>query len=484
VAPSLQRCARVQDPRVSTDGIVEAIRGSVLEIGFPDALPAIRDALEIDGPAGQPVVAEVQSHEDARTVRAVALEATSGLRRGARARATGGPIAVPVGDAVLGRLLNVLGQATDGGPPIAGEVPRAPIHRASPPLVDQTGKREMLETGIKVIDLLAPLVRGGKAGMFGGAGVGKTVLVMELIRSTAEKQQGISVFAGIGERSREGEELLADMRRSGVITRTALVFGQMNEPPGARWRVGLTALTIAEEFRDHAHRDVLLLMDNVFRFVQAGSEISGLLGRYPSRVGYQPTLATEIADLEERITSVAGAAVTSIQAVYVPADDFTDPAVAELFRHLDSSVVLSRAMAAEGMYPAIDPLASGSVLLDPLVVGAEHYRTADEVRRTIARYRELADVIALLGVEELGAADRLAVRRARRLQRFLTQPFKVTEAFTGSAGASVARADTIAGCRAILDGACDEWAESSLYMVGTLEDARKKEETAAAGVTQ
>ncbi len=462
--------------RTSRDGIVEAVRGSVLDVSFREGgLPALDEALEIDGSDGRPFVAEVQSHADPETVRAVALAATGGLRRGARARRRGGPIAVPVGEAVLGRVLNVLGEAIDGGAPIDGTVPRAPIHRASPPIKDQSAKREVLETGIKVIDLLAPLVRGGKAGMFGGAGVGKTVLVMELIRSTAENQRGLSVFAGIGERSREGEELLADMRRSGVIARTALVFGQMNEPPGARWRVGLTALTIAEQFRDEGHRDVLLLMDNVFRFVQAGSEISGLLGRYPSRVGYQPTLATEIADLEERITSVAGAAVTSIQAVYVPADDFTDPAVAELFRHLDSSVVLSRSMAAEGMYPAIDPLASGSVLLDPLVVGEEHYAIAEEVRRTIARYRELADVIALLGVEELGAADRLVVKRARRLQRFLTQPFKVTEAFTGSAGASVPLTATIAACRSILAGECDEWAESSLYMVGTLEDARTKE---------
>jgi len=458
------------------DGIVEAIRGSVLDVSFGDGiLPFLTEALEIEGIEGRRLVAEVQSHADPRTVRAVALAATSGLRRGARARRRGEPIAVPVGEAVLGRVLNVLGEAIDGGAPIDETVARAPIHRSSPSMKDQSARREMLETGIKVIDLLAPLVRGGKAGMFGGAGVGKTVLVMELIRSTAENQGGLSVFAGIGERSREGEELLADMRSSGVIARTALVFGQMNEPPGARWRVGLTALTIAEQFRDQGHRDVLLLMDNVFRFVQAGSEISGLLGRYPSRVGYQPTLATEIADLEERITSVAGAAVTSIQAVYVPADDFTDPAVAELFRHLDSSVVLSRSMAAEGMYPAIDPLSSGSVLLDPLVVGEEHYTVAEEVRRTISRYRELADVIALLGVEELGAADRLVVKRARRLQRFLTQPFKVTEAFTGATGASVPLAATIAGCRAILAGACDEWAESSLYMVGTLDDARTKE---------
>jgi F-type H+-transporting ATPase subunit beta len=463
-------------------GCVEAIRGSVLDVWFPDGgLPSLTEALEIEGAEGRRLVAEVQTHVDPNTARAVALEATSGLRRGARVFRMGAPVSVPVGDAVLGRVLNVLGRAIDGGSPIDPAVPRVPIHRPSPSIEAQSAKRQMVETGIKVIDLLSPLVRGGKAGMFGGAGVGKTVLVMELIRSTAENQQGLSVFAGIGERSREGEELLSDMRRSGVLARTALVFGQMNEPPGARWRVGLTALAIAEQFRDQQHRDVLLLIDNVFRFVQAGSEISGLLGRYPSRVGYQPTLATEIAALEERIASVAGTAVTSIQAVYVPADDFTDPAVAELFRHLDSSVVLSRSLAAEGMYPAIDPLGSGSVLLDPLVVGPEHYATAEEVRETIARYRELADVIALLGIDELGAADRLVVKRARRLQRFLTQPFKVTEAFTGSAGASVPLAATISGCRAILSGDCDEWAESSLYMVGTLDDARIKESAAAGG---
>ena len=304
----------------------------------------------------------------------------------------------------------------------------------APTLAQQTSSRELFETGIKVIDLLAPIARGGKAAMFGGAGVGKTVLIMELIRTMVETYTGISVFAGIGERSREGHELLLEMRQSGVFDRTVLVFGQMNEPPGARWRVGLSALTIAEYFRDELGRDVLLLMDNVFRFVQAGSEVSGLLGRLPSRVGYQPTLATEIAELQQRITSVAGATVTAIQAVYVPADDFTDPAVAELFSHLDSAIVLSRQLAAEGMYPAIDPLASTSSLLDPLVVGDEHYRLAEEVRRAINHYIELQDVIALLGIEELSAADRLIVRRARRLQRFLTQPFMVTEAFTGKAG--------------------------------------------------
>jgi F-type H+-transporting ATPase subunit beta len=457
-------------------GVVETVRGSVIEMSFAaGALPALSEALEIEGPDERRLIAEVQSHAGPSLVRAVAMEGTSGLRRGASARRTGGPLSVPVGEPVLGRVLNVLGQPIDGGPPLPPDVARLAIHRSSPALAAQSGKRELLETGIKTIDLLSPLPRGGKAGMFGGAGVGKTVLVMELIRSTVERHQGISVFGGVGECSREGQELLADMRRSGVLARTALVFGQMNEPPGARWRVGLTALTVAEHFRDHEHRDVLLLIDNVFRFVQAGSEISGLLGRMPSRMGYQPTLATEIAELEERIASVAGAAITSIQAVYVPADDFTDPAVAEIFSHLESSVVLSRRMAAEGMYPAIDPLASGSVLLDPLVVGERHYRVAEAVRRNIAHYRDLEDVIALLGIEELGATDRQVVGRARRLQRFLTQPFKVTETFTGRPGAAVTLADTLAGCEAILEGQCDDWAEESLYMIGALADGRAKE---------
>jgi F-type H+/Na+-transporting ATPase subunit beta len=314
--------------------------------------------------------------------------------------------------------------------------------------------------------------------MFGGAGVGKTVLVMELIHAMVEKYRGISVFAGVGERSREGHELLTDMQGSGVLARTVLVYGQMNEPPGARWRVPLTALTIAEYFRDQKHQNVLLLMDNVFRFVQAGSELSSLLGRLPSRVGYQPTLATEVALLQERIASVAGAAVTAIQAVYVPADDFTDPAVTAISSHMDSIIMLSRTLAASGFYPAIDPLASSSVLLDPLVVGEEHYRIAERAREALARFKDLQDIIALLGVEELGASDRLIVKRARRLQRFLSQPFVVTEAFTGTPGRSVSRADTLAGCKAILDGAADDWAESSLYMIGNLEEARQKEAAA------
>jgi F-type H+/Na+-transporting ATPase subunit beta len=455
-------------------GRVVAIRGSVVDVAFDAGpLPALREAVELRCEA--PLLAEVELHLDARTVRTVAMQATSGLQRGVAVRRLGGPLSMPVGEAVLGRMIDVTGAPTDHGPPFAPGTPRWPIHRPAPPLASQLPGREVFETGVKVVDLLAPLARGGKAAMFGGAGVGKTVLIMELIRTMVQRYQGISVFAGVGERSREGHELLLEMRRSGVLDRTVLVFGQMNEPPGARWRVALAALTVAEHFRDGMGRNVLFLMDNVFRFVQAGSEVSGLLGRLPSRVGYQPTLATEIAELEERVASVAGAAITAIQAVYVPADDFTDPAVAEIFGHLDSSVVLSRGMAAQGVYPAVDPLASTSALLDPRVVGEEHARTADAVRATLAHHRELQDVIALLGMEELSAEDRTLVARARRLQRFLSQPFMVTEPFTGVPGRTVGLADTIAGCRAILDGACDGWAEASLYMVGTLADAAEKE---------
>lgn len=460
-------------------GTVVSVRGSVIDVRFAEGmLPAINEALEVGGDMA--LVAEVQAHLDERTVRAVAMQSTEGLCRGVPVRATGGAIPVPVGEAMLGRLVDVLGVPRDGGPPIAPETTRWPIHRPPPPLARQSGARTLLETGIKVIDLLAPLARGGKTGLFGGAGVGKTVLVTELIRTMVETYSGISVFAGVGERSREGHEMLLEMRRSGVLDRTVLVYGQMNEPPGARWRVGLSALTIAEYFRDEKKRDVLLLMDNVFRFVQAGGEISGLLGRLPSRVGYQPTLATEVADMEERIASIPGAAVSAIQAVYVPADDFTDPAVTALFNHFDGSVVLSRAMAAQAMYPAIDPLRSGSVLLDPNVVGEVHYRLAEDACAIIARYRDLQDIIALLGMDELSPADRRTVTRARRLQRFLTQPFRVTEAFTGEQGRTVPLAKTIEGCRAILDGAADNWAESSLYMVGDLDEARALEAKATA----
>ncbi len=469
-----------QDNRTGS-GQVVAVRGSVIDVRFPEsALPRLTDAIAVDVGQAAPLLAEVQMHLDSTRVRAVALANTSGLSRGATVTALGGPIAVPVGAPVLGRLLNVLGEPTDRGPPLPESVPRRPIHGPAPRLAEHRGGLEIFRTGMKVIDLLAPLVKGGKAAMFGGAGVGKTVLIMELIRTTVEQHAGISVFAGIGERSREGHELFLELQNSGVLARTALVFGQMNEPPGARWRVGLTALAIAEHFRDEAHENVLLLVDNVYRLVQAGGEVSGLLGRLPSRVGFQPTLASEVADFEQRIASVAGAATTSIQAVYVPADDFTDPAVAEIFTHLDSSIVLSRDLAAEGMYPAVDPLASASSLLDPRLVGERHFEIAQEVRKTIAHYRELQEIIALLGIEELSAADRTSVRRARRLMRFLTQPFLVTEAFTGKPGRTVTIDATLDGCHAILDGEADGWAESSLYMVGDLEDARRKEAAAKA----
>jgi F-type H+/Na+-transporting ATPase subunit beta len=465
----------------TAQGRVTAVHGSVIDVHFPAGdLPAIDDGIEIASGQGRPLIAEVHQHLDPATIRAVALVSTTGLTRGAKVRATGASIRVPVGDAVLGRLLNAVGEPADRGPPLPPNTEYRPIHAPAPAIDRLSAALEIFHTGIKVIDLLAPLVKGGKAAMFGGAGVGKTVLIMELIRTTVERHSGISVFAGIGERSREGHELLLELKQSGVLARTALVFGQMNEPPGARWRAGLTALAIAEHFRDVAHENVLLLIDNVYRLVQAGGEVSGLLGRLPSRVGYQPTLASEIAELEERIASVAGAAITSIQAVYVPADDFTDPAVAEIFSHLDSSIVLSRDMASEGMYPAVDPLASTSSLLDPRLVGEAHYRTAQDVRKTIAHYRDLQEIIALLGIEELSAADRQAVKRARRLMRFLTQPFMVTVAFTGKEGRAVELDDTLAGCRAILDGETDDWAESSLYMVGGLDEARQREHAGVA----
>jgi F-type H+-transporting ATPase subunit beta len=458
---------------------VLAIHGSVVDIGFPAGrLPDIAEAVIVGDDGESAITVEIQMHMDATTARGVALGNTSGLRRGVAARATGSPIRVPVGDGVLGRLLNAVGEPVDRGPAFPADIERRPIHGRAPQLVSQTGEMEVFSTGIKVIDLLSPLVKGGKAAMFGGAGVGKTVLIMELIRTTVERHSGTSVFGGIGERSREGHELLLELRDSDVLKRTALVFGQMNEPPGARWRTGLAALAIAEHFRDNQHENVLLLIDNVYRLVQAGGEVSGLLGRLPSRVGYQPTLAGEIAEFEERIASVSGAAITSIQAVYVPADDFTDPAVAEIFSHLDSSIVLSRDLASEGMYPAVDPLASTSNLLDPRLVGDEHYNVAQEVRKTIAHYRELQEIIALLGMEELSAADRTSVKRARRLMRFLTQPFLVTVAFTGKEGRTVETEETIAGAKAILDGETDDWNESSLFMVGDLDEAREKEKLA------
>jgi F-type H+-transporting ATPase subunit beta len=457
-------------------GTVHAVRGAVVDVVFAEGpLPPINAALVVERKENAALILEVHSHLDLTSLRAVAFQSTAGLARGVAVRATGMPVVVPVGDAVLGRLVDVVGHPQDDGPPLPADTPRRSIHARPPSLRVQTRTTEVFETGIKVIDLLTPMAQGGRAAMFGGAGVGTTVLVMELIRAMAEKYEGISVFAGVGERSREGHELLSEMQASGVLERTVLVYGQMNEPPGARWRAPLTALTISEYFRDQQQKNVLLLMDNVFRFVQAGAEVSSLLGRLPSRVGYQPTLASEVAGLQERIASVAGSAVTAIQAAYVPADDFTDPAVTTISSHMDCVIVLGRAQAAEGFYPAIDPLASSSTLLDPLVVGHAHYQTAEAVRQALARFRELTDIISLLGVEELSTQDRLIVKRARRLQRFLTQPFMVTEAFTGTPGTSVALRDTLNGCRAILEGAADDWAESSLYMVGTFADAREKE---------
>jgi F-type H+-transporting ATPase subunit beta len=460
-------------------GRIVAARGAVVEIAFDDGpLPALEQALTIAVGGEGMLVAEVQAHLDPRTVRALALQSTAGVKRGDPVQATGAPITVPVGSAVLGRLLDALGDVADGGPPLPTNVPRSPIHRSAPSLARGAAAPELFSTGVKAIDLMTPVVQGGKAAMFGGAGVGKTVLIMELIHAMVERYDGVCVFAGVGERLREGHEMRLEMMRSGLLERTALVYGQMNEPPGARWRAPMTALAIAERFRDEERRNVLLLMDNLFRFVQAGAEVSGLLGRLPSRVGYQPTLSSEVGALQERIASSAGVAMTAIQAVYVPADDFTDPAVTTIAAHVDSIVTLSRQMAAEGMYPAIDPIASSSVLLDPAIVGEQHARIAIEVRRAIEHYRGLADVIALLGVEELGAEDRRIVERARRLQRFLTQPFVSTEGFSGLPGRSVSVADTVAGCRAILEGECDGWRESSLYMVGTLEEARAKEKAA------
>ncbi|MCB1598837.1 MAG: F0F1 ATP synthase subunit beta [Rhodanobacteraceae bacterium] len=453
---------------------VISVRGPVLDLRIDGALPAIHEAVEIDS-GDSIVMTEVQAHLDEQRVRVIALQSTEGIARGTPARLTGAALKVPVGQAVLGRLLDVMGRTGDQRADLPADTPRRPIHRESPTLASQRGQPRVFSTGIKVLDLLAPLAQGGKSAMFGGAGVGKTVLVTELIRAMVSGYDGISVFAGVGERSREGHEMLHEMTQSGVLERTVLVYGQMNEPPGARWRVPLTALSVAEYFRDEESRNVLLLMDNVFRFVQAGAEVSGLLGRMPSRVGYQPTLESEVAHLQERIASVGKASVTAIEAVYVPADDFTDPAVSAISAHMDSTVVLSRQLAAEGIYPAIDPIATTSVLLDPLVVGVEHARVAGRLRELIEHYRELRDVIALLGVEELGREERLLVGRARRLQRFLTQPFFVASAYTGMPGRSVPVAETVAGCAAILAGECDAWDESSLYMIGNLDEARAKE---------
>ena len=455
-------------------GVVEAVRGSVIDVRFDGGVPPVYTALRTG--RDNAVVVEVVTHLDRTRARAIAITPTQNLARGAAVESMGGPLETPVGDATLGRVFNVLGEPTDRKDPPAG-VTRRSIHQAPAPLAERTTQAEIFATGIKAIDVLAPLERGGKAGLFGGAGVGKTVLIMELIHNTSGEHAGVSVFCGIGERSREGEELYRELDEVNVLDRAVLVFGQMNEQPGARFRVGHAALTIAEYFRDTAKKDVLLLIDNIFRFVQAGMEVSGLLGRLPSRLGYQPTLATELADLEERICSTRNASITSVQAVYVPADDFTDPAAVHTFGHLSASVVLSRDRASQGLYPAIDLLKSTSNMLTPTVVGRRHYEIAQQIRSTLAQYEEVKDIIAMLGLEELSQEDQRAVNRARRLERFFTQPFFVTEQFTGQDGRTVALEDALDGCEQILNDAFADESEQALYMIGGIDEARRQEST-------
>ncbi len=453
-------------------GRVIQITGPVVDIEFPPGgLPAIYSAVEVERPGPDPLVCEVQQHLGNNWVRTVAMTTTDGLARGTAVRDTGAPISVPVGAPTLGRVFNVLGHPIDG----QGPVDRArvlPIHRSAPPFDEQTTDVEVFETGLKVIDLICPFKKGGKVGIFGGAGVGKTVIIQELIRNVAQEHAGVSVFAGVGERSREGNDLIKEMTESGVLAKTAFVFGQMNEPPGARLRVGLSALTMAEYFRDEEGRDVLLFIDNIFRFTQAGSEVSALLGRMPSAVGYQPNLATEMAALQERITSTTKGSITSLQAVYVPADAYTDPAPATTFAHLDSTIRLERSIAELGIYPAVDPLTSTSRVLDPFVVGQEHYDVARETQRVLQRYRDLQDIIAILGIDELSEEDKATVARARRLQRFMSQPFFVAEVFTGRPGIYVPIRDAVASFREILEGKADTLPEQAFFLAGTIDDVR------------
>ncbi|MBM4417539.1 MAG: F0F1 ATP synthase subunit beta [Chloroflexi bacterium] len=469
------------DTTAGAVGKVVQIIGPVVDVEFPaDRLPAILNALEVERPGADSLIIEVEQHLGNNWVRCVAMDTTDGLPRGARAVDTGAPISVPVGERTLGRMFNVLGAPIDGGEPVDRSC-SLPIHRAPPPFVEQATEAEVFETGVKVIDLIATFTKGGKVGLFGGAGVGKTVTIQELIHNVASAHGGFSVFAGVGERSREGNDLWHEMRESGVLPKTVMVFGQMNEPPGVRLRVGLTGLTMAEYFRDEEGRDVLLFIDNIFRFTLAGAEVSALLGRMPSAVGYQPTLATEMGQLQERITSTRKGSVTSVQAIYVPADDYTDPAVATTFGHLDAIVALDRAIAEQALFPAVDPLASSSRILDPAVVGQDHYDVARGVQRVLQRYKDLQDIIAILGVEELSEDDRLIVARARKMQRFFSQPMNVAEVFTGTPGVYVPRAETVRGFREILDGRHDDLPEQAFYMVGTIEQAREKAERLARG---
>ncbi len=454
-----------------SSGTVVAVRGSVVDVRFEGELPRV-DTLIHAGDNGE-IVIEVALHLDARQVRGVALTPTQGLARGTSVTNRGEPLRVPVGPEILGRAFNVFGEPIDRGAPLPdGE--RRSVHRKPVPLAERSTREEIFTTGIKAIDVLAPLERGGKAGFFGGAGVGKTVLITELIHNMAGEHEGVSVFCGIGERCREGEELYREMRDAGVLKNTVMVFGQMNEPPGARFRAGFSALTMAEYFREDRGQDVLLLIDNIFRYIQAGMEISGLLGLLPSRLGYQPTLATELAALQERIINTRRGAITSIQAVYVPADDFTDPAAVHTFSHLSASIVLSRKRAGEGLYPAVDPLESGSKMLSPEVVGERHYRIAKEIRHTLATYEELKDIIAMLGIEELSREDRRTVFRARRLERFLTQPFFTTEQFTGMTGRAVPLEAALDGCERILADEFSDLPEKALYMIGTIDEVKRE----------
>ena len=454
-------------------GHVVQILGGVVDVEFPaEDIPELYEAIEVERPGKEPLVLEVQKHIGNNWVRTVAMDATDGLQRGVPAKATGAPIMVPVGPSTLGRIFNVLGHPVDE----KGAVNAAtyyPIHRAAPTFEEQSTRVEIFETGVKVIDLIAPFTKGGKTGIFGGAGTGKTVIIMELIRSVATEHEGNSVFAGVGERTREGTQLYREMLESGVMKDTVMVYGQMNEPSGVRLRVALTALAMAEYFRDQG-RDVLLFVDNIFRFSMSGSEVSALLGRMPSAVGYQPTLATEMGELQERITSTRNGSITSMQAVYVPADDYSDPAPVATFTHLDATIALERSIVEKGIYPAVDPLGSTSRILDPNIVGEEHYRTAREVQRVLQRYKDLQDIIAILGIDELSEDDKLVVARARKIERFFSQPFFVAERFTGIDGRYVPLKDTVRGFREILDGKCDDLPEQAFMMAGTIEDVRER----------
>jgi len=459
------------------EGIIRAIIGPVINAEFKkEELPKINNALKLVDKKIN-LTFETHQHIGDNTVKCIALSSTDGLKRGMKVRDMGGPISVPVGKETLGRLFNLTGDVIDEGKPLPSGVKQMSIHRPAPGLEDQNISREIFETGIKVIDLLAPYPKGGKIGLFGGAGVGKTVIIMELIRSIAIERGGVSIFGGVGERTREGNDLWLEMKKTGVLKNTALVFGQMNEPPGARFRVGLTALTMAEYFRDTEKKDVLFFIDNIFRFMQAGSEVSALLGRMPSAVGYQPTLATDLAQLEERIASTKNGSITSVQAVYVPADDLTDPAPATVFTHLDATTVLSREIVELGIYPAVDPLASTSTILTPDLLGAEHYRVAREVQKILQRYKDLKDIIAILGVEELTDKDKMTVNRARKIQRFFSQPFFVAEEFTGKEGRYVKIEDAVKGFAKIISGEVDSIPEQAFYMTGTIDEVLEKAKT-------